>query len=112
MTTKGEEEESEPQGWALHDEPSNRWRYGGTPSGTVVFTVRSLEEFQKDGGWWAGENKSEETVSEEGFIGDFFHFSGYGIGERSDLSNKGRINSNWRTLIGIFYFLGLIVYCK
>lgn len=56
VTAKGEEEEREPQGRALHDEPSKRRRDGGTPSGTVVFAVRSLEKFQSDGSRWAGEN--------------------------------------------------------
>lgn len=56
VTTKGKDEKCEPQGWALHDEPSNRRRYGWTPSGTVMFAVRSLEEFQSDRGWWTGEN--------------------------------------------------------
>lgn len=45
MTTKGEEDECKPQSRTLHDEPSNRRRYGGTPSSTVVFAVGSLEEF-------------------------------------------------------------------
>lgn len=51
MLAGGKEKESEPEGGTFHEEPSQRWRDGRTPTRAVVLAVRGLEEVKADPCW-------------------------------------------------------------
>lgn len=68
MAAKREEAEGEPYGGAFHKEPGERWRDGGSPPWTVVFAIRSLEESERDEGWWSCDVEGEETVVKESLV--------------------------------------------
>lgn len=72
-----EEDESEPDRGALHEEPCQWRRKIGTPSGTVVLAVGSLQESETDEGRRSDEEESEERVAEDTVVfhhGDFALF--------------------------------------
>ena len=66
---KREDKESEPESWAFHEEPGQRWRDGGAPALTVVFAIWGSEELAGYESGWAHDEESEERGVEKGLIG-------------------------------------------
>ena len=62
MSAHWEEEEGEPEGWAFHEEPGQGWGDGGPPPWTAVLAVGGLEEKEREGSEWGGDEEREETV--------------------------------------------------
>jgi len=41
-----------PECWTFHEEPCKGWREIWAPTRSIVFAVWSLEECERDEGWW------------------------------------------------------------